>query len=75
MSQQEFEDLLRQNLRREPFLPFIVELVDGSRIIVPHSGVAFGGGAGAFFTPSYDLVEFACENVKAINPINLEAVP
>jgi hypothetical protein len=75
MSQQEFEDFLRQHIRREPFFPFIVELNDGRKIIVPHSRVAFDGGAASFFAPGDDLVMFVCEDVKAIYTMNLESVP
>jgi hypothetical protein len=68
MSTQEFESILRQFLRREPFQPFAVELADGRIIEIDAPKVVFGGGAASFFTPAYDLVEFACENVRAIHP-------
>ncbi len=32
MALQQFEDTLRQFLRREPFQPFVVELLDGRMI-------------------------------------------
>jgi hypothetical protein len=65
MSTEQFEEALRQLLRREPFQPFAVELLDGRVLLVNHPQVAFGGGAATYFTPSYDLVEFACEDVQA----------
>jgi hypothetical protein len=68
MKIEQFEQTLRQLLRREPFQPFFVELVDGRIIAVDSPNVAFGGGAASFFTPSYDLVEFVCEDVQAIRP-------
>ena len=68
MTTEQFEQTLREVLRREPFQPFLVELVDGRVITVDHPNVGFGGGAASFFTPSYDLVEFACEDVQAIRP-------
>ena len=68
MTAEEFEQTLRQLLRREPFQPFVVELLDGRIIPVDAPKVVFGGGAASFFTPSYDLVEFACEDVQAIRP-------
>jgi hypothetical protein len=43
-----------------------VELLDGRKITVENPKVVFGGGAASLFTPNYDLVEFACEDVKAI---------
>ena len=66
MSVEQFEETLRQLLRREPFQPFMVELLDGRVLTVNHPQVAFGGGAATYFTPTYDLVEFACEEVQAI---------
>ncbi len=68
MKIEEFEETLRELLRREPFQPFVVELVDGRVIAVDEPKLAFCGGAASFFTPSYDLVEFACEEVQAIRP-------
>jgi hypothetical protein len=68
MKIEEFEQTLRQHLRREPFQPFVVELLDGRIIPVYTPKVVFGGGAASFFTPDYDLVEFACEDVQAIRP-------
>jgi hypothetical protein len=66
MKPQEFQQTLRQLLNREPFQPFVVELVDGRNLVVDHSKVLFGGGAASFFTPKHDLVEFACEDVQAM---------
>jgi hypothetical protein len=63
----QFEQTLRHLLRQEPFQPFVVELVDGRVVTVDHTKVVFAGGAASFFTPSYDLVEFACEEVQAIH--------
>ena len=66
MTTEQFEDTLREFIRREPFQPFVVELLDGILIHVEHPGVAFGGGAAIFFTPNYELVNFACEEVRTI---------
>lgn len=73
MSCEEFEDSLRQFLRREPFQPFMVELLDGSLITVEHSGVALGGGSALYCTPAYEFVEFACENVRTIRQATHQA--
>jgi hypothetical protein len=66
MTIEQFEDTLRQFIRREPFQPFVVELLDGTLFHIEHPGVAFGGGAASYLTPNYDLVEFACEEVRSI---------
>jgi hypothetical protein len=67
MKAEQFEETLRQLLRREPFQPFVVEMVDG-RVLAVDQKVVFGGGAASFITPSYELVEFACEDVKELRP-------
>jgi hypothetical protein len=69
MKADQFEQTLREFLRREPFQPFVVELVDGGVIAVNHPKVAMGGGGASFFTPDHDLVDFECENVQAILPL------
>jgi hypothetical protein len=65
MNIEQFEDTLRQILRKEPFQPFEVEMIDG-RILHVEQKVAFGGGAAVYITPSLEIVEFACEDVQAI---------
>jgi hypothetical protein len=75
MKAEQFEQALRQLLRQEPFQPFVVELVDGRVLAVDHPRVVFGGGAASFFNPRFDLVEFACEDVRAIRPAVPGAAP
>jgi hypothetical protein len=65
MEPEPFEQKLRQLLRQEPFQPFVVELVDGRLIWITEPKLAMGGGGASFFTPSFDLVEFVCEEVRA----------
>ncbi len=67
MEAEPFERALRRFLGQELFQPFVVELLDGRLIEIDHPKVVFGGGAASFFTPSFDLVEFACEDVQAIH--------
>ena len=76
MTQEAFEDSLRSFLRREPFQQFVVELLDGQRILIdlPHT-VAMGGGGACFISPDYDMHTFACEQVRDIRPLNGEVVP
>jgi hypothetical protein len=75
MKRDDFERVLRELIRREPFAPFVVERVDGTLVRVEHRSVAFGGGAASYLTPEYDLVEFACENVQAIHAAVREGTP
>lgn len=66
MTAANFENTLRAFLHRQPFEPFVVEMLDGRVIAVDRPKVVFAGGAASFFTPDYDLVEFACEDVREI---------
>jgi len=74
MTQDTFQDTLRSFLRREPFQPFVIELVDGRQILVdlPHT-VAMGSGAGGFITPEYDVIFFSCEQIRDIRAATQEA--
>jgi hypothetical protein len=75
MTQETFEDSLRGFLRGEPFQQFIVELLDGQRILIdaPHT-VAMGGGAACFMSPDYEFSTFSCEQVRDIRLVNGEVV-
>lgn len=62
----QFENTLRQLLKRDPFSPFVVELKDGRMISIERPRIAIGGGGASFFTPEYELVEFTCDETQAI---------
>jgi len=63
----QFDQTLRSLTQREPFQPFVVDLDDGSQILVEHPRVAFGGGAAVFFHPTTDeLVQFSFITVRAM---------
>jgi hypothetical protein len=68
MTVDDFQNTLRQFLRREPFQPFVVELSDGSVIEVGEPSVAFNGGAAVYVSPNFDLVDFASEEVRTMRP-------
>jgi hypothetical protein len=72
MTVEQFETTLRRFIRQEPFHPFEVELLDGRRIEVRYPKVAFGGGAATYVTPDFDLIEFVCEDVRAIRQASPE---
>lgn len=44
----EFDETLRQWLRKDTFVPFVVELDDGQRIVIRQPVLAFGGGWASF---------------------------
>ena len=75
MTKESFEQTLRDFLWKEPPQPFVVDLVDGTRIAVDDPGaVAFTNGEAVFLSPSSEFVEFSWENVVSIHPAR-ETVP
>lgn len=73
MSEELFTTKLRDFTKRRPFIPFIVELVDGNRITVDTPAVAFGGGAAGFISETDGLVGFRCEEVNGMAFLTPEA--
>jgi hypothetical protein len=67
MTIEEFEDTLRALIRREPFEPFAVELLDGERFVVDRAdAVAFNGGAAGFIGPDGTIHFFNNEEVRML---------
>jgi hypothetical protein len=63
----EFEDTLRSLMRRRPYFPFEIELVDGERLWIDRpEAVCFDGGAGAFIAEDGSLHFFNSETVRRI---------
>jgi len=75
MTKDRFEDTLRRFLRRKPFIPFVIEMVDGNEVEVDHPGVAFNEGGGCYMTSTYDLIEFHCTGVRDIRLVSTETTP
>jgi hypothetical protein len=73
MQEREFEDTLRTFIRRSPFEPFVVELLDGRFIRVEQPKVVFNGGAATYLRERFDWDEFACEEVRSIRQASQEA--
>lgn len=49
MTDTQFEETLRSLRRREPFLPFTIEFVDGKRLLIDQAeAIGFNGGAAGF---------------------------
>ena len=72
MDKQTFEDRLRENIRREPFIPYVVERNDGETIIIGHQGLVFCDGFASYLTPSHEFIEFNCEDVRQIRLVKEE---
>jgi hypothetical protein len=74
MTPQQVEEKLTELIHREPFVPFVVEMVDGKKLDIQHAGVAFDDTGAVFFGPDGGLVEFEFKTVRAIHLTNTEAV-
>ena len=75
MTQDIFENTLRTHLRRKPFFPFMVEMLDGKVVIIERPALAIGGDSAALITDDDELIEFGCEEVRVIRLVPIEAVP
>jgi hypothetical protein len=74
MTVQQVEDSVTELVHREPFAPFLVELMDGRTIDLAHPRLAFDSNGAVFFGPDGGLVDFEFKNVRAIRLLNTEAV-
>lgn len=62
-----FAQALRAFARRTPFKPFVVELVDGERVLVEHpEALAFRGGTAVFISPRNEFSLFDHEGVADV---------
>jgi hypothetical protein len=75
MTVHEFDDTMRQFVKHQPFFPFVVELNDGAQILIDHPRVAFGGGGAGFISSNDELIDFRCEQVRAIRVAVHESKP
>lgn len=73
MTIKQVEDKLTELVHREPFVPFVVDLLDGQSLIVPH-GPAFDDNGAVYFGSDGGLVDFWFKNVRSIRLISTEAV-
>lgn len=73
MTPEQFDETLRSFVKRRPFFPFVVELVDGRRILIPDPHVAFGGGVAGFINEEEALDGFSYDQVQAMHFATPEA--
>jgi hypothetical protein len=72
MSEQQFDQILCECLRREPFQPFVIELVNGKRYEFHAPRLALDYGVAGFLSESEGLVTIPCEEVLHISLLVLE---
>ncbi len=73
MSTEQFEKTLLQFIRRRPFEPFVVELLDGRVIEIASPNVVVGGGAATLISPNFEHTDFSSKQVRAIRDTVREA--
>ena len=73
MTNKQVEEKLTELVHREPFVPFVVELLDGQTLIVPH-GPAFDETGAGFIGSDGALTDFEFKNVRSIRLYTPEAV-
>ncbi len=66
MTADQVEAKVIELIRREPFVPFVVEMTDGASLEIPHPRLAINGGGAGFIGPDGGLVDFEFKTVQAI---------
>ncbi|HEV3002886.1 MAG TPA: hypothetical protein VGX78_00425 [Pirellulales bacterium] len=74
MVSETFAQALRAFARRKPFKPFVVELVNGERVLVEHpEALAFYAGAAVYISPQREFALFDHENVADVRDVPAQA--
>jgi hypothetical protein len=69
MMTEEVEKKVIELIHRDPFVPFVLEMLDGESVEITRSGLALNGGGAGFIGPDGGLVDVEFKNVRAIRPI------
>ena len=68
------EEQVIQFIHQHPFVPFVVEMTDGTTIEVSHPRLAINGDGAVFFGPDGGLVDIEFEQVLGLRLLSAEAV-
>jgi len=74
MTPDQVEKKIIELIYREPFVPFGVEMTDGSSLEVPHPRLMINGGGAGFFGPDGGIVDFDFNTVRSIRETSAQAV-
>jgi hypothetical protein len=67
MTRQQFDDLLRNLLRRRPFVPIEVALIDGKHFVIDRpDAVSTDGGAAGFIAEDGEIHFFNSKTVQEL---------
>ena len=70
----QIEEKVMELKRLEPFEPFVIELVNGQSVQVPHAGLAINETGVGFLGPDGEIVDVEFVNVRNIRLLHSEAV-
>ena len=74
MTPEQVEEKVIELIHRDPFVPFVLELIDGQQLEITHPRLAINGGGAVFIGPDGGLVDFEFKTVRAIHVVRGEAV-
>ena len=74
MTPDQVEQRVIELIHREPFVPFVVEMGDGTLLEIPHPRLSINGGGAGFFGLDGGIVDFEFKTVRAIRMRDAEAV-
>jgi hypothetical protein len=61
-------------IHRKPFVPFVLEMSNGTSLEIPHPRLSINGGGAGFFGSDGGIVNFEFRSVRAIRVHDAEAV-
>lgn len=74
MTPQQVEERIIELIHREPFVPFVVDMIAGESLEIPHPRLAINGGGAGFIGLDGGLVDFEFNTVRSIRPMSAEVV-
>jgi hypothetical protein len=74
MTVKQIEEKVIELKYRDPFVPFVVEMVDGQAVEIPHPGLAINESGAGFIGPDGGIVDVEFKNVRTIRLFNSEAI-
>ncbi len=73
MTPGQVERLVFELTHRTPFVPFVVEMTDGTHLEVPTPNLSIDGGGALFWGEDYSLINFEFNQVRNIRVVDAVA--
>lgn len=74
MTSEQVEEKVIELIHRQPFVPFVVEMTDGTHLEVPTPKLSINGGGALFWGPDDSLVDFEFNLVRSIRVVDAGAM-